>query len=451
MPRASSSFSTFALAAGALLVCAPDAARAQPSAARDDQAGAGGGVFRAPEDIEEDDTVRPAGTIAVELRDADDKPVPRELVTLGILINSIAKGDTRKHVQLTTDEGGRAIFSDLEMASNIAYRVSSGYQGGSFAATPFQLPQGKAIHVVLHVYPVTRNIEDALVVGEVAIAAELKDDRLQIEEMLTIYNLGRTAWQPDDVHMALPPGATAFNAQASMSDQSVDEIDGALKLRGTFGPGQHALAFRWQLPWSGDKDVDFDVGLPPHVAIARVLMPAASAIKLSAAGFPPAEVRHNNQGQSFLVTERQIRPDRGRLNSIAIAIHDLPTPGPGRLIATVLSAFGITFGVWQSIQLGVRNRRGAAGQRNRGRTGDNVDARTMRKSVLDELALLERAHAAGDVGPKTYERVRRELIDALALTLSLARKKSGQPGGKPGSYAVDEPEDTSTRGSLPPA
>ena len=60
-----------------------------------------------------------------------------------------------------------------------------------------------------------------------------------------------------------------------MSDQGVDEVERhARKLRGTFPPGRHAIEFRWQLPWSGDKDVDFDVGMPPHVAIARVMMPA---------------------------------------------------------------------------------------------------------------------------------------------------------------------------------
>ncbi|HEV3193064.1 MAG TPA: hypothetical protein VGY54_21300, partial [Polyangiaceae bacterium] len=230
MQRAHSSSRAVALSAGVLLACAAGSARAQQApggealpaghppvgAAAPHTQGQGegemDGVFRAPEDVEEEDTARPAGTIAVELRDPDDRPVPREVVTLGILINSIAKGDTRKHVQMTTDDAGRAIFSGLEMASNIAYRVSCGYQGGAFAASPFQIPLGKAIHVVLHVYPVTRDIDSAVIVVEATIATELKDDRLQIEEILKVYNLGRAAWQPDDVRMPLPAGATAFNA-----------------------------------------------------------------------------------------------------------------------------------------------------------------------------------------------------------------------------------------------
>jgi hypothetical protein len=456
MQQAKASPSTIALAAGVLLACAAGTARAQQapgpndlpaghppvgSASPHDQGQADGamaGVFRAPEDVEEEDKASPAGTIAVELRDPDDRPLPREIVTLGILINSIAKGDTRKHIQMTTDETGRAVFSGLEMVSNIAYRVSCGYQGGSFAASPFQLPQGKAIHVVLHVYPVTRDIDSALIVAEATIATELKDDRLQIEEMLKFYNLGRVAWQPDDVQMSLPTGATAFNAQASMSDQGVDEASGTLKLRGTFGPGQHSLAFRWQLPWSGDKDVDFEMGMPPHTAIARVLMPAWSAIKLTVAGFPPAEVRHNNQGQSFLVTERQLLPDQGvaevtargqrrRLSSIEIGIHDLPTPGPGRLIATVLASFGLAFGLWRSLTRWMTTHPAGVGTQDPGRVGAALDGDILRKSVLQELALLERAHTEGAVGPKTYERARRELIDALALTLSAAQKKTQTP------------------------
>jgi hypothetical protein len=44
----------------------------------------------------------------------------------------------------------------------------------------------------------------------------------------------------------------------------------------------------------------------------------------------------------------------------------------------------------------------------------------MGSHLLDELEDLERSRLSGDVGPKTYERMRRELLDALARTLSAA-------------------------------
>lgn len=373
------------------------------STAGDGTGGGLPGVFRPPEDVEREDPALPPGSIAVDLRDPDDKPMEREQVTLGILINSVAKGDSRKHLQLTTNAEGRVVFGGLEAASNIAYRVSAGYQGGAFAATPFQLAQGKAMHVVLHVYPVTH--EGARVFSQVAIAAELRDDRIQLEEAITVFNIGRTAWQPEGVQIALPAGFTAFGAQASMSDQGVDEVPGAAKLRGTFPPGQHVVDFRWQLPWSGDKDVDFDVGVPPHTITARVVMPASGNVKLAAAGFGPAEVRRDARGQSFLVAERAMRPDEPRLASVTVGIHDLPTPGPGSRIATGLAAIGVLVGL--SLVHRKRRPQAVSGER-----------AALRQRYLEELAALEGAHLAGEVGPRTYERTRRELIDLLALTLA---------------------------------
>jgi hypothetical protein len=366
------------------------------------------GLFEPPADEEKPDPALSAGTIAVELRDADDRPIRHELVTLGILINSIAKGDSRKHLQALTDDRGQAEFLGLETASNIAYRVSSGFQGGSFAASPFQLEQAKAMRVVLHVYPVTRDLQQALVVVEVTLAAEVREDRIQVEQVLTLHNLGRVAWQPEDLRMALPEGFTGFTTQASMSDQGADEVQGAARLRGTFPPGHHVVDFRWQLPWSGSTDLDFSVALPPHVAVARVMMPAASEIKLVARGFPPAEIRHDSQGQRFLVTERHLRPEDAKLTALAIGIHGLPTPGPERLLATLLAACTVATGI--AFAFFRRSPR------------STTEFATVRATLLDDLWELERGHIAGTIGPKTYERARSDLVDALASTLATTRR-----------------------------
>lgn len=365
------------------------------------------GVFNPPEDTEQPDPTVPPGTIVIELRDADDKPVPNQPLTLGMIINSIAKGDSRKHEQGTTDAAGRAVFRDLDMASAVAYRVSVEYQGGTFAATPFQLQQTKTMHVVLHLYAVTHDLQQAVVVNQAVLAAEVRDDRIQIEQVIDVFNVGKVAWVPDDVDMKLPPGATAFSSQANMSGQAVDDIDGVARLRGTFAPGRHSIDFRWQLPWSDEKDVDFRVALPPHVAIARVMVPASTEIKLDVKGFPAAEVRHDNQGQSFLVTERRVRPDQPRMDVLDVGIHDLPVAGPGKWVATGLAAAGVALGLLFAAQ---RPRRLKDAERKPDRSG--------RARVLDDLAALERAHAAGEIGPKTYERAHRELIDALARTLA---------------------------------
>src|SRR6202011_6055948 len=101
----------------------------------------------------------------------------------------------------------------------VAYRVSVAKDGAAFAASPFQLPQGKAMRVLLHVYPVTHDIRQAFIGFEAIIYAELRDDRVQFQQALRVYNLGKVAWVPDDVVMKLPDGFTALTAQRSMTDQ----------------------------------------------------------------------------------------------------------------------------------------------------------------------------------------------------------------------------------------
>jgi hypothetical protein len=195
--------------------------------------------------------------------------------------------------------------------------------------------------------------------------------------------------------------------QASMSDQRVEQVGSDAELKGTFAPGRHAVEYRWQLPWSGETDLNFDVGLPPHVALARVVMPAAAEMTLTASGFPAADLRRDAQGQKFLVTERRMRPEDAKLTVLAVGIHGLPAPGPGRLFATLLAACAVAAG----LALSFAGRPSTA----------TADIALTRSALLEELAELERARATSEVGPKTYERMRRELLDALARTLARAR------------------------------
>ena len=231
---------------------------------------------------------------------------------------------------------------------------------------------------------------------------EVKDDRVQVEEALTFFNFGKTAFYPDNLLVQLPKGFTALTSPAAMSDQGIDAVDkvGA-KLRGTFAPGRHDLEFRWQLPYDGEADLSIDLGLPPHVAVMRVMAAAGRDTRLEVAGFPEAQRRTDRQGQHVLVTEKQVRRDEP-MSSLHVAIHGLVTPGPARIVATLLASATMVLG----LVLG-------SGKKSSRKGG----AKSERQALLAELEELERAHRRGDVGPKTYERARRELLDAIAETL----------------------------------
>src|SRR5688572_17074266 len=102
-----------------------------------------------------------------------------------------------------------------------------------------------------------------------------------------------------------------------------------------------------------------------------------------------------------------MRRDEAPLRSIRITLSEIPTPGMAREIASGIAAIAVALG----ISFVVRDRRHEAGSQKKERKAE-------RERLLAELEELERAHRAGDVGPRTYEAARRELIDALARTLA---------------------------------
>lgn len=367
-------------------------------------------IFQPPPDTNDEDPRLPTGSIAITILNPDNAPLPDISVTLGILHNSVAKGESREHKLGTSDRNGALSFSGLATGSGIAYRISVVREGATFWASPFALPQDKGMRVQLHVYPVTHDIQKALIVSQVVLYTEMKDNRTQVEQAITFFNLGRTAWVPDDLVIGLPDGFTALNGQQGMGGEGIEPVErrGA-RVRGTFGPGQHTIDFRWQLPYEGEREISFEETLPPNVAVARALAAASQEMRLVVSGFPEAQARTDSNGERILVMERQMRREDPPLTKLHVELRDLPTAGPGRIIATVLAGFGVLAGVGYAFS-------------SRKRASPPSDATELRARLLADLEELERAHSAGDIGPKTYERARRELIDAIARSLASPSK-----------------------------
>jgi hypothetical protein len=102
------------------------------------------------------------------------------------------------------------------------------------------------------------------------------------------------------------------------------------------------------------------------------------------------------------------------VKSLRVTIKGLPTEGPGKIIATMLALGGLATG----LVFGVRK-------------PPPRNTKRERESLLAALEGLEMSHRDGSIGPKTYERARRELIDELARTFAAetprekpARKKA---------------------------
>ena len=140
--------------------------------------------------------------------------------------------------------------------------------------------------------------------------------RAQFEQAIAIYNFGQTAWVPDNLTVELPKGMTAFTTQAQMSDVGVDPTPTGYRLRGTITPGRHDVQFRFQLPYDADPELKFQLGLPPHMALARVVSGTTGPAKL----WP---VEH------FAILARRLA-DRRTARRQGRAAVALPRPGVGQ-------------------------------------------------------------------------------------------------------------------------
>jgi hypothetical protein len=370
------------------------------------QHGGAQNMFRPPADTSDEDVTLPPGTIVVELRDAINNVLPNKPVQLGIIHQSVAKGESREHVQQDTGADGTTSFAQLDGSSGTAYRVSVKSDDASFAARPFNLSHDHGMRVVLHIYPVVHELPQTLQVGSLVIVyVEVKDDRVQIQERVDIFNGTPSAWVPHDAILRLPENFTALNSQQQMSDIGVESVprEGA-RLHGTFVPGNNSVVFSWQVPYASEPTLDMELGLPPDSRRVLVRAAAAPGMHLEVPTFREAVAQVSEEGQRELVTGRQTNDNEPPLRKVHIKLTDLPTPGPTRLVGTGLAAAGVVFGLYIATQ--ARRRSTKAGvKRDRAR-------------LLEEVEELERAHLRGDVGPKTYERARRELVDELASLLA---------------------------------
>ena len=366
-------------------------------------------LAEAPDNQAREDETLSKGTIRIRVRNEKGEPVADQVVILGILENTVAKGERREQFNKLTDASGDVVFASQRVASGLAYRVRTFRDGAVFFAPPFTLSETRGTNVLIHVFPVVREIDKAQVAFETVLFAELRDDRIQFEEQFTIHNLGSSAWFVEDMQLALPKAATGFSAQPSMSDQAVSQVAGrGISLKGTFTPGEHLLAFRWQLPLHNDSEVNFTVGLPPKVAVVRVGTSVIPGLSLRVSGLEDARAAALQNGGKALMTERLFRPKEKSIESLDVTLAGLPEAGLGRIagnityeIAAGVAALVIALAlvVWSLVSPKKR------------------DASKSREAILEAITSLEAAHARGDVGPKSFEHLRRELLDQLALTL----------------------------------
>jgi hypothetical protein len=399
-----------------------------PHAARGGARTADPRFFTPPEDAVADDPSLPAGTVVVTIKDAQDKPLPRAPITLGVLHSTVAKGDSNEKLTRDGDENGAARFDGLAFGSGHTYRPSTTRGSATYGHAPFALTDKVGKRVTVHAYEVSPNLDDLPIAMQGMVYVSLREDAIQIEQLVSVYNLGPVSWSADAT-MQLPKGFKAFTKQDSMDDARVEEVPGGAALRGTFPPGRREIDFRYQVPLDEEAKQTLHLRLPPRVAQIRVIAEASRNMTLDVPGFPPAQRVDGRDGKHLLVTELQVARSAGGVATLEFTLSGLPTQGPGRWVAVVLAVFAFGGGLFYFFTQGGDGAADADALR---------DLAEAREALLAEIVALERAHRSGEVGPKTYERVRTSLLDALARIVAMIDAATPQKKAPSKTRRVEE-------------
>lgn len=375
---------------------------ANPHGGRSQQQG-----YVPPEDGGKVDPTLAKGTIVLFVGDAFDQPVDGAEVELLIVHESVAQGKSTETKTGRTDANGEITFAGLSYGSGHSYAMRSTRGPATFQVGPIGLNDKGGVRAFLHVFDSTNDIEQAGILGRTEVQLTFKEDVIVVSCSVTYLNRSPYAWVAER-EIKLPPGFKALTTPDGMSPSLVPTDTGAI-LRGTLPPGEAELGFRYHLPLEKDGNQVLRLPFLPNIVQVAVGMEASKSMELVGKGFDPAKRSSDPTGKSWLVTYRNAKDRSDYITVADLTITGLPTRAIGSWVALALAlaAAGVA-------TVYVASRRHSVEL-----PADTIaDLEDAKQALLKEFVSLERARKKGEIGPKTYERIRRGMLDALARIVS---------------------------------
>jgi hypothetical protein len=358
---------------------------------------------RPPQNRSVPDQELPAGTILVEVVDEKGQPIKNATVKLLTSYQSVAEGNSEDIKTLTTNEQGQATFDGLDGAIRFTYAASVTRDGATYDIPGFRLSK-VGQRVVVHTYPVTADPKAAFVGIQAFITVQVNDDLIRTDAVYRVINMSRSTWLPKPIFLRLPADSQGVEAKLTSGDAGFEKASGGVNMLGSFPPGQKDVMLAFYVPNTNEETRSISFGVPPHSVDLNVLTEEAPGMGLSVSpAFQPTESRTGRNQKKVLITRRMMRPGEGQLGSIQIQLSGLPVIGPGRWyasgLAVLIALIGLA-GAWM---------KRSVSQEEETRQKDKA-----REALLDEMLVLQSAHDRGDIGPRTYEQTKREIMAALA-------------------------------------
>jgi hypothetical protein len=331
-------------------------------------------------------------------------------VTLSITKQSIAKGNSETSLEETTSMGGVVRFAAQPTQTDYSYKVKVAIGDARYSSPVFQFHStDSGLRVLVPVFKSSSDLNSLLILSRTLYAIIPQDNVFMVDVLWRIENYSEISWLPDNTSFPLPAGAKALTIRESEDDGRFEAAgDNGIKLAGTFSPGQHDLLARFQLPADGKAVRDIVFPTAVHLGTLRVLLDSSPTMSLKVEGCSDPEESRNQDGQRRLVVSRDFLGEKTRApDKIEVRIAGIPTPATGRPVAVALASVIALAGLAQSF--------GRRRSTNPARTLlSKEDRERASELLLEELIRLEQAFKQGDIGRRTHDQARRQLLEAYA-------------------------------------
>jgi hypothetical protein len=352
-----------------------------------------------------------AGDIEVRLAGKETTLLEGNEVTLSITHQSIAAGNSSSVVTTTSNLGGVARFPAQKTETDYVYKVTAAIGEARYSSQPFQFRSGvPGMRVLLPVHEASSDVNALLILSRALYAVIPQDNLFSIDVLWRIENYSDKSWLPDEKTVVqLPKGATAITIREATGDGRIEAVgEAGIRLAGTFAPGQQDLALRFHMPADGNSERQLAFPTPVHLGSARIILDSSPTMSLKVEGFSEPSESRNQDGQRRLISSFDYLGEKVKApEKILVLISGVPTPAKGRTVAVGLAAALALVGLGQGVGR-FRSRtptRSSLSKEDRERAGE---------LLLEELIRLEQAFKHGEIGRKTHEAAKRQLLEAYA-------------------------------------
>jgi hypothetical protein len=347
----------------------------------------------------------PKGVLEVKVLDEGGRAVPNQPITLGAVdqTNKV----TVRHA--TTDGQGVARFEALPMGKTTGYAAVTDLHGLHIGTEPFGMPEDSGARAEIRAL-VRTNDPSVITIGEGArIVLRMREDTLQILEMLPLENKSEKMFDPGPgaIEIPLPQGFTGADAGQSERKIEVRQNHG-VAIHGTISPkaalggadaksAGNEVQFGFVMPYDGDSK-EISQPMPTGIGLFTLIVEQIPGLEVTGPGIGAKEQRELGGVKYWVMPGQPIAPG----GTLRLSVTGLPSlDHTGRVVAAVL-----TLGLLAAaLVFGRRPRDGAR----RATASERVRLTARRETLFAELVAVEKQARAG---AGNAER-RRELISKL--------------------------------------